>query len=94
MNAARPAAKYGALSSPGGKVYISWSQETVDGARVFGFVWRETDGPPVVAPSRNGFGSRMIQKLLADDFGGTVQLSYEPAGVMCSLQAPLDRQPT
>jgi two-component sensor histidine kinase len=59
----------------------------------FVFVWRETGGPPVVAPTREGFGTRVIKSSLADDFGGTVELSYEPAGFVCTLTAPLQNLP-
>ena len=59
----------------------------------FTFVWRETGGPAVVAPSREGFGTRVIKTSLADDFGGTVELAYEPAGFVCTLTAPLENLP-
>lgn len=79
------AMKYGALSVPDGKVDISWS--TSSGA--FEFVWREQDGPPVTKPERQGFGSRVIKDFMANDFGGQVELSYDPAGFVCRLTAPL-----
>ena len=40
-----------------------------------------------------GFGTRVIKSSLADDFGGTVELSYEPAGFVCTLTAPLENLP-
>jgi two-component sensor histidine kinase len=52
------------------------------------FEWRESGGPPVTAPSRTGFGNRVIKTLLAGDFGGTVAVDYAPAGLICVLQAP------
>ena len=57
------------------------------------FVWRETGGPAVVAPIREGFGTRVIKTSLADDFGGTVELAYDPAGFVCTLTAPLENLP-
>jgi two-component sensor histidine kinase len=82
------ALKYGALSAPNGKVDVSWSAS--DGAKpTFVVRWREHDGPPVVKPERQGFGSRLIKEFMASDFGGNVELSYEPAGFVCELTAPL-----
>ena len=86
------AMKYGALSSPEGKVDISWS--AIKGAAPeFKFIWREHGGPPVVRPERQGFGSRVIKDFMANDFGGHVELSYEPAGFVCELKAPLGNLP-
>jgi two-component sensor histidine kinase len=86
------AAKYGALSSPDGKVEIIWSTAT-DGVPVFNFLWREFGGPIVVKPLRQGFGSRVIRDFMGNDFGGTVELSYEPQGVVCQLTSPLQNLP-
>jgi two-component sensor histidine kinase len=77
------ATKYGALSLPDGKVSVTWSTDPA-----LRLDWIETGGPAVTAPTRLGFGSRLIQNLLARDFGGAVDLRYDPAGVSCSLQAP------
>ena len=85
------ALKYGALSSPGGKVDISWS--TSDSPPTFVFLWREHGGPPVVEPAGQGFGSRVIKEFLANDFGGVVRLSFEPDGVVCELRSPLENLP-
>jgi two-component sensor histidine kinase len=84
--------KYGALWSSQGGVDISWST-SVDGIPTFRFLWREHGGPPVVTPVRQGFGSRVIKEFMANDFGGTVRLSYEPDGVICELKSPLANLP-
>ena len=86
------AVKYGALSSPAGGVDISWSRSW-DGKPDFAFLWRESGGPRVAEPTRQGFGSRVIKDFLAHDFAGTVRLSYEPDGVVCELQTPLANLP-
>jgi PAS domain S-box-containing protein len=80
------AAKYGALSSESGRVAIGW--ETADG--LLRLIWRETGGPGVGAPERRGFGSRLIEKGLAADLGGRAELRFEPEGVICRIEAPLD----
>jgi two-component sensor histidine kinase len=86
------ALKYGALSSPQGRVDISWSSSQ-NGTPAFAFLWREHGGPPVVKPTRQGFGSRVIKDFMANDFGGTVRLSYPPGGVLCELTSPLENLP-
>jgi PAS domain S-box-containing protein len=83
------AAKYGALSTPDGHVTLSWGVDGSDGDEVVHLTWREKGGPAVVAPSRRGFGSRLIERGLAGAVGGHVDLRYEPEGVCCILTAPL-----
>jgi PAS domain S-box-containing protein len=83
------AAKYGALSAPKGEVSIAWRMEpAVDRARLH-FQWRETGGPPVLPPKRRGFGSRLIERTLAEDTNGHVEISYDPKGVRLELTMPL-----
>jgi two-component sensor histidine kinase len=79
------ASKYGALSTDGGRVSIGWTR---DGDRLH-LVWRESGGPPVEPPSRRGFGSRLIERGLAADLGGTAALSFDPDGLRCDIQASL-----
>jgi two-component sensor histidine kinase len=86
------AAKYGALSSANGGVDISWSISASDSPE-FAFLWREHGGPPVQQPPRLGFGTRIIKDLMANDFGGAVQLSYDPAGFVCELKSPVENLP-
>lgn len=87
------ASKYGALSKPTGMVDVSWSRDDTSTGQAFVFMWREKGGPPVVAPSREGFGTRVVKQSLADDFGGTVTLDYAPTGFVCTLTAPLANLP-
>lgn len=79
------AAKYGALSVDRGTVEIEWTKD--NGELVF--VWRERGGPPVAKPSRTGFGTSLIAVNLRTAFAGSVDLSFDPAGVECRLRAPL-----
>jgi two-component sensor histidine kinase len=85
------ATKYGSLSNSGGKVTIAWSITTVAGISQFRFAWTESGGPAVVEPepSRTGFGSRLIERVLKNDFGGEVTIVYGGSGVKCELNAPL-----
>lgn len=84
------ASKYGALSVFKGKVRIEWSIEKRQGQELFHFEWRESGGPPVEAPTRRGFGSRMIEQALGGYFGGEAELVYDSAGLRFSLMAPLE----
>lgn len=78
------AAKYGALSGDAGHVRVSWHVE--DGSlRVD---WRETGGPIVSAPEHEGFGSRMITRVVSGELGGTFGCDYLETGFTCSLRIP------
>ena len=76
------AVKYGALSTPAGKITIAW--ESGDGAQSV-VRWKEIDGPAVQAPSRKGFGSRLLDGGLAADLGGKPRLVFAEAGVEAFL---------
>lgn len=84
------AAKYGALSVPSGRILINWS--TTNNPLRFDLRWEEHGGPPVETPTRRGFGTRLIERMLANDLSGEVQLAYEPTGVTCAITAPLGAQ--
>lgn len=77
------AAKYGALSADGGRIEIAWTNA---GGR-FDFIWREHGGPLVSAPTRRGFGTRLVSRNLGIAFAGEVDLDFETTGVTCRLRA-------
>ncbi|MDP4024885.1 sensor histidine kinase [Methylobacterium sp. NEAU 140] len=82
-------AKYGSLSCEAGRVRIAWhTAREADGRRLH-LAWSEHDGPPVRPPGRRGFGSRLIERTVTDTLGGTVDLRFDPAGVVCTLSAPV-----
>ncbi|MFZ3584665.1 chemotaxis protein CheB [Loktanella sp. DJP18] len=83
------AAKYGALATEDGQVDIRW-QLIGDGAdRRLSLRWLESGGPPVVPPTRKGFGSVLVQKVLATELGGKVDVVYDTSGVVCTIDAPM-----
>jgi two-component sensor histidine kinase len=84
------AMKYGALSNHGGRVEIVWDLSSREGASEFHIKWREIGGPPVVPPTRRGFGSRLIEQGLRQDLAGEVQMEFAPDGVICTIKAPLE----
>ena len=76
------AVKYGALSGAKGHVRVSWKRERDH----FWFEWRESDGPTLPGePKARGFGTRLIERTLASELGGTVEMSFEPSGLVCRL---------
>ncbi|MBV9930674.1 MAG: PAS domain S-box protein [Alphaproteobacteria bacterium] len=79
------AVKYGALSVPGGRVEFTWQQ--AEGRLLL--TWRESGGPPVAEPEREGFGTRMIRRALASELRGPVTLEFRPEGLFCRIDAPL-----
>ena len=84
------AAKYGALSVATGRVSIDWAMTPqANGERRLLLVWRESGGPPVSPPTSAGFGTRLIERGLSSELGGTVRIAYEPTGVVCEIDARL-----
>lgn len=84
------AVKYGALSNEKGRVRISWQTLHKEDAFCLRLEWAEQDGPTVVPPRRKGFGSRLIERGLAQELGGNVKIKYEPQGVWCEINARLN----
>jgi two-component sensor histidine kinase len=86
------AIKHGALSTPQGRVALSWDVygDTADKLRV---VWREIGGPLVAPPSQEGFGTRLIRRAVAAELGTPVDLRFEPTGLVCEFDGALQKSP-
>lgn len=82
------AVKYGAFSNKTGSVSIAWSVEPSPRSNRLVLRWQEKDGPPVTPPSRKGFGSRVIERGLAHELEGTVNLDYRTDGLVCTIDFP------
>ena len=82
------AAKYGALSVPTGRIAVLWQVRPGDPPHLI-FRWQERGGPLVSPPTQKGFGSRLIERSLALELAGEVNITYDPAGVVCEVCAPL-----
>ena len=76
--------KYGALSTDTGHVNISWGTD----GDAFTMRWTERNGPPVSAPKRRGFGTIVMEAMIARSVEGTVELDYAPPGVTWRLTCP------
>lgn len=84
------AAKYGSLSVPGGSVAVNWVQVNDKLARI---EWIESGGPAVTKPQRRGFGTDLIEKIVAHELRHPVELDFLPEGVRCILLVPI-REPS
>ncbi len=78
------AVKYGALSNEAGCVSVRWALE----GGTLSLDWREVGGPRVTPPATRGFGSRLLERGLAQELGGKVVLDFQPAGLACRIEAP------
>ena len=78
------AVKYGALSDARGHVRVSWAREEDR----FWFEWRESGGPPLSGePKTRGFGTKLIERTLAAELGGKVEMRFETSGLVCQLSS-------
>ena len=82
------AIKYGALSVPEGRAEADLLLEA-DG-RV-ALLWRESNGPPVAAPTRRGYGTRFLASSLKSVFGTEPALTYDRSGFALQVTGPADR---
>jgi two-component sensor histidine kinase len=84
------AAKYGALSVSNGHVRATWvlEQDTLASVR-----WVESGGPAVAPERQRGFGTELIEKIVAHELRHPVDLQFDPEGVRCTLMVPV-RQPS
>ena len=80
------ASKYGSLSAEGGKVAIEWKQIQSDLVEVR---WKESGGPPVQQARKRGFGTDLIEKIVAHELRHPVELQFQPDGVCCVLRVPI-----
>ena len=83
------ATKHGALSQPRGRVAVDWAVEGAGADARFRFQWLERGGPPVTEPARRGFGSVLIEKAVAQDFGAEPVIEFAPDGLFYAFDALL-----
>ncbi len=77
--------KYGSLSVPGGAVDLSWTR---DARRDLEIQWREIDGPPVKPPTRQGFGTTIIERSVPYDLGGKATVRFDSTGFQADFCIP------
>ena len=83
------AAKYGAFADASGKLDVEWELRQEGGAQLI-IEWRETGGPPVEMPAREGFGSRLLRSVVEQQLQGTLALTWDPGGLRCSISLPME----
>ena len=85
------AAKYGALSVPGGRIEIHWRPVRAEnGHLMLRIDWTEQGGPPVATPKQRGFGSKLIEGSIAAELGGSARLAFAPEGLGCEILIPIE----
>jgi two-component sensor histidine kinase len=80
------AAKYGALSAAAGHVEIAWSR-MADGR--LGLRWIESGGPPVTPPTHRGFGTSIMENIIAGQLKGEVRFDWRAQGLACEIALPI-----
>ena len=82
------AVKHGALSTPSGKVSLTWSEIDAEPQPRLRLVWRETGGPEVSEPARPGFGLTVL-KSVAAELGATIDSAFHAEGLVCTIEGPI-----
>src|SRR5262249_40820759 len=82
------ATKYGALSTPQGRVSVTWAGSNGRLSEGIVIKWQETGGPLVAAPKRSGYGTILIRALIPHEIGGEVDLAFATEGVSCQIRLP------
>ena len=84
------AIKYGALSNDVGTVDVRWTTAIEETGLIdLAIEWSESGGPPVVQPTRRGFGTRLIERGLSAELRSKVTLDFRPTGLHCTILAKL-----
>jgi PAS domain S-box-containing protein len=83
------AAKYGALSSPGGHVSVCWNREPNGDGENLMLVWQEHGGPAVKSNVQSSYGTNLIRNLIPHELGGMVDLVFASEGVRCRIDIPM-----
>ena len=83
------AAKYGALSTPDGTVHVSWRIANSTDAPTVTIDWHESGGPRIKSPSRRGFGSDLIERIVSYELEAKVHRDFAPTGLRCRIEFPL-----
>ncbi|MGU3358845.1 sensor histidine kinase [Methylobacterium sp. M6A4_1b] len=86
------AAKHGALSAPSGRISIVWNVVPGETGRRLTLDWTESGGPVVSPPTRKGFGSTLLQRVLAQQCNAAVTIDYAESGLHFHMEAPLPEE--
>lgn len=84
------ASKYGAFSTPDGRVELKWWLEQPGEDVLATIEWIESGGPPVIAPARRGYGTTFIESSVRGSMQGTIMFDFRPAGLRCVFQVAVE----
>jgi two-component sensor histidine kinase len=84
------AAKFGALSRSKGRVEVKWEVRSEGGTETLHLEWVEQDGPPVVEPTYEGLGSKLLKRVLTTQVSARVATEFRPEGLRCVVEMPLE----
>ena len=87
------ATKYGALSSETGILVLTWQIREAATQNTLDLLWQESGGPPVQAPTRRGFGTRLMERCIERDLSGELDLVFDLQGLRCRIAIPLEGRP-
>ena len=87
------ALRHGSLADPDGRLAVAWWMEEGPSGRALRWDWNEHDGPPIGHPTREGFGSRLLSKVLAPQTGAEVDVDFASDGLRVSIRMPLPVPP-
>jgi PAS domain S-box-containing protein len=82
------AAKYGALSVPNGQVKVTWWRAPTGQLMLR---WTESGGPPPKKPTREGFGTHVIGRMIREQLKGEMHLDWLAEGLACKIVFQCDR---
>ncbi|MFK5595667.1 HWE histidine kinase domain-containing protein [Methylobacterium sp. HMF5984] len=85
------ALRHGSLAHPAGRVSVSWTVEDTNGGRHLVWVWDERGGPPPGPPTHEGFGTRLINKILTAQVAAEVNVALDGGGLRIHVRVPLGR---
>ncbi|POR40136.1 sensor histidine kinase [Methylobacterium sp. V23] len=83
------AVRHGAPGHPDGRLQVTWALEGTSDGLVLHWTWNEHGGPPVAIPTCEGFGSRVLRKVLTIQAGARFNVAYHPDVMRVSISAPL-----
>ena len=81
--------KFGSLSRSQGRLEVRWSLESHDGTNLVNLLWQERDGPPVQPPKKRGFGTTLLERVVAVQCNAKIGLNYDPDGFRFTMSLPL-----
>jgi len=82
------ATKYGALSEHGGRITLTGRSVGTDAGPELHLEWRESDGPTVARPNRQGFGTRLLERAIKAQPGGRLDMDWRETGLVCRIAVP------